>query len=203
MMKIAIFASGNGSNFEAIVRSAKSGYLKSDIGLLVCDNPEAFVLKRAKKLKIKSVLADRKEFADKAAFEDFILESLKKEKIEAIALAGYMRLLSPEFVKKFKNRIINIHPALLPSFKGVDSIKQVFDYGCKVCGVTVHFVDEKVDHGPIILQAVLDIKKGMSLPELEEEIHKLEHKAYPLALKLFCEKRIKVSGRKVIVNNSK
>lgn len=149
---------------------------------------------------IRSVLVEKNCFNDKEGFEDFILRLLTKEKIDLIILAGYMRLLSPGFVKKFKNRILNIHPALLPAFKGVDSIKRAFDYGCRVCGVTVHFVDDQADHGPIILQAAIDIKKGMSLAELEEEVHKIEHKLYPLAVKLFCENRLKVSGRKVVVS---
>ena len=122
---------------------------------------------------------------------------LRNEKIDLIVLAGYMRVLSSYFVKSFENKILNIHPAILPAFGGVDAIKRAYDYGCKLTGVTVHFVDEQVDHGPIILQAPIEIKKDMSLNKLEEEIHKLEHKLYPLAIKLFVNKRLKLRGRHV------
>jgi phosphoribosylglycinamide formyltransferase-1 len=116
-----------------------------------------------------------------------------------IILAGFMRLLSPGFVALYRNKIINIHPAILPSFKGIDSIKKAYEYGCKVAGVTVHFVDEKTDHGPIILQEAVKIKTGMSLSGLERRIHRLEHKLYPLAVKLFVEGELKVRGRRVIL----
>jgi phosphoribosylglycinamide formyltransferase-1 len=198
-MNIAVFASGNGTNFEAIAKAIRRGYIKANLALLVCDNPAAFVIKRAKRLKIKSVLIDRNLFSTKNDFEKEIIRNLRKEKVSLIILAGFMRLLSPGFVALYRNKIINIHPAILPSFKGIDSIKKAYEYGCKVAGVTVHFVDEKTDHGPIILQEAVKIKTGMSLSGLERRIHRLEHKLYPLAVKLFVEGELKVRGRRVIL----
>jgi phosphoribosylglycinamide formyltransferase-1 len=196
-MNIAVFASGRGTNFSAIVRAVKKGIIKANLSLLVCDNPQAKVLAKAKRAGVKAVLVKKEDFATKMEFENKIMEYLEQEKIDLIVLAGFMQLLSPEFVIKYKNRIINIHPALLPSFKGTQGIKDVFDYGAKVTGVTVHFVDEKMDHGPIILQAPVKIEDKDTLESLEGKIHKLEHKLYPQAVKLFVEGKLRIEGRKV------
>ena len=201
MINIAVLASGNGSNFEAIAKAVKSRKLKGvKIKLLITDKKEAFVRKRAAKFKINDVFINPKSYKSRVSFDKAIIKLLKKEKIHLIALAGYMRILSPHFVKAYKNKIINIHPALLPSFKGTDSIKRAYDYGCKITGVTVHFVDENVDHGPIILQEEIKIKKGLSLAKLEAKMHKIEHKLYPEAIKLFAQKKLKISGRHVKVS---
>lgn len=190
MINLAIFASGNGSNFAVIAALIKNRKLNANLKLLVCDNPKAYVLTRAKKLKVRTLISQD---------ENTIVTQLKKEKISLIVLAGYMRLLSKHFVSNFKNKIINIHPALLPAFKGTNSIQRAFDYGAKITGVTIHFVDEKMDHGPIILQQAISIEKRMSLKKLEAKIHQLEHKLYPQAIRLFTQKRLKLSGRKVII----
>jgi phosphoribosylglycinamide formyltransferase 1 len=197
MKSIAIFASGRGSNFQAIADAVRKGIVKANISLLVCDNPSAPVLKKAKAAKIKIFLVGRKDFSSKPDFEAAIIKELKKEKIDLIVLAGFMRILSAGFVRAFRNRIINIHPSLLPSFKGEHGIKDAFDYGVKVTGVTVHFVDEKMDHGPIILQEHVRINKNDSPASLEAKIHRIEHSIYPQAIKLFVEKKLKVLGRKV------
>lgn len=196
-MDIAVLASGNGSNFEALARAAKKGYFKARIKLLITDKKSAFARKRADKFGIKSILINPKDFASRLNFDKKIVETLKKEKINLVVLAGYMRIISPYFVKSFKNKVVNIHPALLPAFKGTESIARAFNYGCKVTGVTVHFVDEKVDHGPIILQEPLTIKKGETLEKLEKRVHKLEHKLLPLAIKLIADKKIKIKKRNV------
>jgi phosphoribosylglycinamide formyltransferase-1 len=194
---IAVFASGNGSNFQAIAEAVKKGRLKGHLRLLVCDNPEAYVLERAKKFRVKTFLIDRCNYSSKKGFEDEIIRNLKAEKIDLIVLAGFMRILSPNFVNHYKNRIINIHPALLPSFKGAHAIKDAFDYGVRVTGVTVHFVDEKMDHGPIILQEALKVGDKDSLESLERKIHQLEHRIYPQALNLLLSGKLKIRGRKV------
>ena len=199
MRNIAVFASGRGTNFQAIADAVKKGIVKADISLLVCDNPSATVLKKAKAEKIKVFLIERRDFASKLDFEAAIIKELKKEKIDLIVLAGFMRILSAEFVRAFRNRIINIHPSLLPSFKGEHGIKDAFDYGVKITGVTVHFVDEKMDHGPIILQEHVRINKNDSPASLEAKIHRIEHSIYPQAIKLFVERRLRVLGRKVKV----
>lgn len=197
MTNIAVLASGRGSNFEALAKAVKKGYIQAKIKLLICDKKEALVRKRAEKFKIKELFLDPKKFKSRLHFDKKLAEILSKEKINLVVLAGYMRILSPYFVRKFKNKILNIHPALLPSFKGTKAIERAFKYGCKVTGVTVHFVDEQVDHGPIILQEAVKIKKGMSLRKLEEIIHAREHKLYPLAVKLFVEKKIRLKKRQV------
>ena len=196
MKNIAVFASGRGTNFSAIAQAVKSGRLKVNLALLVCDNPQAPVLNKAKKLKIKIALVKRKSFFSKKDFEEEIIRSLKEEGIDLVVMAGFMRMLSPDFVKAYKNRIINIHPALLPSFKGAHAIKDAFDYGVKVTGVTAHFVDEEMDHGAIILQKEVEIKETDTLSSLEAKIHKVEHALYPEAVKLITLGKVKLKGRR-------
>ncbi|MBN3038471.1 MAG: phosphoribosylglycinamide formyltransferase [Candidatus Omnitrophica bacterium] len=197
-MNIAVFCSGNGSNFQAIADAVKRGAIReASLALMVCDNPQAFALERAKKEGIKSLLVERKNFGAKAEYEAEIIKSLEQEKIDLICLAGYMRLISPEFAKKYKYRILNIHPALLPAFKGGQGIKDALDYGVKVTGVTVHFVDEEMDHGPIILQRSLYISQEDTEDSLAGQIHEIEHQLYPEAIKLYAQGKLQIEGRKV------
>ncbi len=196
-MNIAVFASGRGSNFAAIIRAVKSGKIKAGLSLLVCDNPAAGAISKARRAGIEVALVKRKDFANKADFEAKIISCLEAKKIELIVLAGFMRILSNEFVMRFKNKIINIHPALLPAFKGAHAIKDAFEHGVKVTGVTVHFVDELIDHGPIILQQALRIEEADTTESLEKKIHKIEHWLYPEAIRLYAEGKLKVSLRKV------
>jgi len=196
-MNIAVFASGRGSNFSAIARAVKKGKIKASLSLLICDTSGAGVLSRAKRAGVKTILVKSDDFTTKRDFENKIIQHLEENKIELVIMAGFMRILSPEFVARFKERILNIHPALLPAFKGAHAIKDAFDYGQKVTGVTVHFVDEKMDHGPIILQAPVVIEENDTLESLEEKTHKLEHKLYPQAISLFVEGRLKIEGRRV------
>ena len=197
MKNIAVFASGNGSNFQAIADAVKKGKIKANLKLLVCDNPGAFVLKRAERAGVKVLLIERKDYLSKKRFEEEIIRNLKAEAVDLIALAGFMRMLSPFIISRYKNRIINIHPALLPSFKGAQAIKDAYDYAVKATGVTVHFVDEEMDHGPIILQEAVKLASGDSLESIEKKIHKIEHKIYPEAIRLFVSGRVKIRGRKV------
>jgi len=197
-MNLAVFASGNGSNFEAIIKEIKKGKLKVNLIILVCDQPEAFVIKRAIRLKVRTVIIDRRDFKSKADFESAILERLKNYKVDFIALAGFMRLLSPRFVKRYNNRIMNIHPSLLPAFKGSCAIKDAYNSKCLSTGVTVHFVDEEVDHGPVILQKELRLDRKQGLEDIEKKIHAIEHRLYPEALRLYIEGRIKIRKGKVI-----
>ncbi len=185
-MNLAIFASGNGSNFSAIVKEVKQGKIKAKLVILVCDKPEAFVIKRALRHKVKVVLVKREDFKNRADFETAIIQMLKAYKIDLIALAGFMRILSPAFVKLYRNRIMNIHPSLLPAFKGSHAIKDAFDCKAGSTGVTVHFVDQEVDHGPVILQRKVKIENRDTLARLEKRIHTIEHKLYPEAIKLLA-----------------
>jgi len=199
MKNIAVFASGRGTNFSAIAQAVKRGDLKVNLALLVCDNPQAAVLSKAKRMKIKIALVKREDFASKNDFEEEIIRSLRENKIDLVVMAGFMRMLSSDFIKAYRDRIINIHPALLPSFKGAQGIKDAFSHGVKITGVTVHFVDEEMDHGPIILQKEIVIRESDTLKSLEARIHKVEHSLYPQAIKLIAQGKIKLEGRKVRV----
>ena len=199
MKNIAVFASGNGSNFQAIVDARTRGTFKARLKLLVCDNPDAYVLKRAVKAKIKAFIVDRRDFLSKKDFEEQIIKKLKSEKIDLIVLAGFMRIVSAHFVKQYRNKILNIHPSLLPAFKGAHAIGDAFISGAKVTGVTVHFVDEMMDHGPIILQEIVKIKETDTKESLEARIHAVEHVVYPKAIKLFLENRLRIRKAKVVL----
>lgn len=196
-MNIAVFASGRGTNFSAIVRVVKKGNISANLSLLVCDNPKAKVIEKAKRAGVQVFLIKRADFASKNDFEDRIIQRLEEAKIDLIVLAGFMRMLSTEFIQRFRLKILNIHPAVLPSFKGTQGIEDAFNYGVKVTGVTVHFVDEEMDHGPIILQQAVKIDESDTLHSLELKIHKIEHKIYPEAIRLFIEGKLKVEGRRV------
>jgi phosphoribosylglycinamide formyltransferase-1 len=200
-MNIAVFASGRGTNFAAIIRAVKKGAIKANLALLVCDQPGAGAIARAKRAGVKVALVKREGFATKKDFEAKIIQHLEENKIDLIVLAGYMRIVGAELLAKYRGRILNIHPALLPSFKGTKGIKDAFDYGVKVTGVTVHFVDEEMDAGPIILQAAVKIEEDDTLASLEKKIHKIEHKIYPEAIRLFVEGRLNLEGRKVKISN--
>ncbi|MDD5432952.1 MAG: phosphoribosylglycinamide formyltransferase [Candidatus Omnitrophica bacterium] len=199
-MNIAVFASGRGSNFQALVNARKKGIFKANLSLLVCDNPQAPVIKKANIAKIKVALVKRGDFLSKKDFEKKIIEHLKENKINLIIMAGFMRMLSADFVKAYSGRIINVHPALLPAFKGATAIKDAFDYGVKVTGVTIHFVDQEMDHGPIILQEEVCVKETDTLESLEEKIHKVEHRLYPEAIRLILKGNLKIKGRKVKIS---
>lgn len=197
-MNIAVFCSGNGTNLQAIINAVKSRKLKSvKIALVVSDNPGAYALARAKKAGIKTLVVERSQFAAKSDFEKQIIGSLKKENVRLVVLAGFMRIIGEDILREYKGKILNIHPALLPSFKGAHGIKDAFDYGVKATGVTVHLVDDKMDHGPIILQEAIPVKGNDTLESLESRIHKVEHKLYYKAIDLLVKGRIKIRGRKI------
>jgi len=189
-VNLAIFASGNGSNFAALVKAVKEKKIKAKLVVLVCDKPEAFVVKRAQIAGVRVVLVRREDFSSRLDFEAVIIQKLKDYRIDLIVLAGFMRLLSPNFVKRYRGRIMNIHPSLLPEFKGAQAIRDAFDSGADSTGVTVHFIDEKVDHGPIILQRKIKIGSKDTLASLEKRIHSLEHKLYPQAINLFISGKL-------------
>ncbi len=196
-MKIAVFVSGNGTNLQALIDSVSKGTLKAEIALVVSDKENAFALKRAKDAGIETFVIDRNKFDSRESFDKEISKALDKRDIKGIILAGFMRILSEYFVRKYKNKIINIHPSLLPLFKGTSAIKDAYDSGAKKTGVTIHFVDEKLDNGPIILQETVEISKDDTKETLEEKIHKVEHKLYPKAIQLFVEGRLKIVEKKV------
>jgi phosphoribosylglycinamide formyltransferase 1 len=187
MKNIAIFASGSGTNFQAIVDAAKNGIVPARVALLVCDKPGAKVIERAERERIPTFVFSPKDYDSKAEFEQAILAELRKREIEFIALAGYMRLIGPTLLDAYEGKIVNIHPSLLPSFPGKDAIGQAYRAGVKVTGVTIHYVDEGMDTGPIIAQRAIAIHEGESLAQLEARIHKVEHELYPAVLKTLLE----------------
>ncbi|MCL2027197.1 MAG: phosphoribosylglycinamide formyltransferase [Bacteroidales bacterium] len=180
--KIAIFASGNGSNFEAIAQACANGRLNAEVVLLICDNPNALVIKRAEKFNIPVFKFEPKTYANKAEYETEIVQILKKQTIDLICLAGYMRLVSEVLLNEYEGKIINIHPSLLPTFKGLNAIEQAYHSGVKITGVTTHFVDKTIDGGKIIDQVSVAID-NCELQELEEKIHAVEHELYIQTIK--------------------
>lgn len=176
--KIAIFASGNGSNFEALAHACHTGDIDANVVALVCDKPDAYVIQRAKKYPhIDVIVIDPKEYKTKSAYEEAIVNRLSIHQINLICLAGYMRICGPVLLSHYRERIINIHPSLLPAFKGAHAIRDAFKYGVKVYGVTIHQVDESLDGGRIIAQTPV-IYEGSDIDQLEEMIHRAEHQLY-------------------------
>jgi len=198
-MKFAVFVSGNGTNLQAIIDAVNKGTIKAELALVFSDRHKAYALKRAKAAKIPTLCLARKDYSTPQSYERDIVIQLKELDIDFIVFAGFMKVLSPFFIKTYPNKILNVHPALLPAFKGARGIKDTFTYGTKVAGVTIHFVDEKMDHGPIIMQEAFKVSEKETLESLEERIHKVEHKIYPKAIALFVDGRLKVSGRQVKV----
>ena len=195
--RVAIFVSGSGTNMENIAKRAQSGELNCDIALVVCDNPKAFALIRAKKLGLNTFVIERKNYLSKSEFEAQIDKKLGETGIEAIFLAGYMRILGPEFVRKWAGKILNIHPSLLPKFPGTCAIKDAFEAKENRTGVTVHFVDEGVDSGPVILQRPVSIQANDTFDTLEARVHETEYQIYPEAIQLFLEGKITLQNNKV------
>jgi phosphoribosylglycinamide formyltransferase 1 len=196
-IKIAVFVSGSGTNLQSIIDKTESGWLPADIACVISDREKAFGLERARKHGIPAYFVDRKLHALREEHEKAILAILEKHGVELIILAGYMRLLTSHFIGRYRNRIINIHPALLPSFPGTDGYGDAWRYGVKISGCTVHFVDEGCDTGPIILQGVNPIEEGDTLESFRERGLKIEHQVLPEAIRLYCEGRLSVEGRRV------
>ena len=204
MINLAILISGRGSNMEAILRSIKKKKIPVTPAIVISNKPDAKGLKVAQKLGVKTAIVDSTGLKGGSWEYDQKLASVLKEnnvtpKNGLVCLAGFMRIMSPEFIKLYSGRILNIHPALLPAFPGLHSQRQAVEYGIKYSGCTVHFVDEGVDTGPIILQAVVKVKDSDTEESLSKRILKQEHRIYPKAVRLFAQGRIKTKGRKVVL----
>ncbi|MGM9969204.1 MAG: phosphoribosylglycinamide formyltransferase [Anaeroplasma sp.] len=179
MKRIAIFASGSGTNFEALVEACNSGLIDAKVVLMVCDRKKAYVIERAKKYNVPSFVFSAKDYSSKEEYEELLVEKLEEYKVDLICLAGYMRICGYVLLRKYEGKIINIHPALLPAFKGAHGIEDAYNYGVKVFGVTIHYVDSGMDSGKIIAQRAFEYTEGDSLAEVEEKIHAIEHELYP------------------------
>jgi phosphoribosylglycinamide formyltransferase-1 len=199
LLKLAVLVSGRGSNLQSIIDKIESGILKSkaQIALVISNNPQAYSLERAQKHGIETLVVDAAKFKDKTQYEAQIISAVKQKSVDLICLAGYMKLLSPEFVRAFPHKIINIHPALLPAFPGLHVQKKALDYGVKFSGCTVHFVDEGCDTGPIIIQAVVPVMDDDTEETLSARILEQEHKIYPEAIRLIAEEKIEFNGRRM------
>lgn len=197
-MNIAVLVSGNGSNLQAISEADKKNELSGGkIMLVISDNPQAFALERAKKSGIKTAVLEKREFRTREEYDSALIKTLKEFNIELVVLAGFMRILTERFIDEYKNRVLNIHPALLPSFKGANGIKDALKSGVKITGVTVHFVEKEIDSGPVILQRSVPIEAKDTLSSLEEKIHAAEHELYPEVIRLFVEGRLKIENKVV------
>ncbi|MDO4177577.1 MAG: phosphoribosylglycinamide formyltransferase [Phascolarctobacterium sp.] len=197
MRKIGVLVSGRGSNLQAIMDRIQDNYLPLEIAVVISDKADAFALERASMAGIKNIAIPRKDYASKEDFEAKITAELKAAGCELVVLAGFMRILSADFVNTWEHKIINIHPAILPSFPGLHGQKQALDYGVKVAGCTVHFVDAGTDSGPIILQKVVPVMDDDTEDSLSDRILVQEHIAMPEALKLWAENKLEIVGRKV------
>lgn len=195
--KIGVLVSGRGSNLQAIIDSIAAGSLPLEISVVISDIPGAYALERAQKAGLQSVTVDRRSCASKEEFEAQIDAALAAAGCELVVLAGFMRILSAAFVEKWHHKIINIHPALLPSFPGLHGQRQAVEYGVKFSGCTVHFVDAGTDSGPIILQKVVPVLDDDTEDTLAERILTEEHKALPEALRLWAAGRLQIEGRRV------
>lgn len=199
-MKIGVLASGSGTNLQTIIDAAVEKRLAATVAVVVSDTPGARALERADHAGIPARLFERTTFDSRRQFEEAIVAALREQGVELVCLAGYMRIVGPTMREAFPNRIINIHPALLPAFPGLAAQRQAFDYGVKIAGCTVHFVDGQVDHGPIIAQRAVPVVEDDTPESLQQRILAEEHRLYPEAIQLIAEGRVTIEGRRVHIH---
>jgi len=196
-LRFGILISGSGSNLQAILDACDTGAIAGEVAVVISDKRDAYGLERARKAEVAAVHIDPKAFADRVAYDHAVRMALDEHDVDYVVMAGYMKLLGAEVLGAYPMRVVNIHPALLPSFPGAHGIRDAFDHGVKVTGVTVHFADEQFDQGPIIAQSCVPIAGGDTIEELESRIHAVEHVLYPQTLAAIAEDRVIVEGRKV------
>ena len=199
-VSIGVLISGGGTNLQSIIDAIEAQQLDAKIELVLSNKADAFGLARAKQHNIPTEVLDHKSYASREAYDQAVVDSLHARGVELVVLAGFMRLLSPVFIKAYSNRIMNIHPALLPSFSGLHGQKKAVEHGVRCAGCTVHFVNEECDEGPIIIQAVVPVFPDDSEETLSARILKQEHRIYPRAIQLYAENRLHVVGRTVVVD---
>jgi len=198
---IGVLVSGSGSNLQSIIDHIEGGTLDAEIKVVLSNNPDAYALERCRKHKISSVVIDHRRFDCRENYDRRAIAILESSGVELVVMAGFMRILSPEFFKAFPQRIINIHPALLPAFPGMHVQQKAVEYGVKFAGCTVHFADEGIDTGPIIIQSVVPVYEEDTADTLSTRILKEEHRIYPQAIQFYAEGRIVIEGRKVLIRN--
>jgi len=206
-LRVAVLASGRGSNLQAVIDAIEAGWVQAQIVVVISNKKNAVALERARKHGLKDLFVDPKPFAgrpdSREAYDQSLLEILQQHEVELVLLAGYMKIVTAVLVNAYANRMMNIHPSLLPSFPGLDVQKKAIDWGCRLAGCTVHVVTEGVDEGPIIIQAAVPILDGDTPDTLAARILVQEHKIYPRAVQLFAEGRLKVEGRRVFIDDAK
>jgi phosphoribosylglycinamide formyltransferase-1 len=195
--RVGILISGRGSNMVALLEAMRDGRIPARPAVVVANDAAAPGLARAADLGVSTEVVSHKDLRPRAEHERAVLEVLRRHDVDLVCLAGYMRMLSAEFVALFRNRVLNVHPALLPAFPGLDAQKQALEHGAKVSGCTVHFVDEQCDHGPIVLQAAVAVLESDTVESLSARILEQEHRIYPEAVRLYCQNRLRVEGRRV------
>ncbi|MEQ8160414.1 MAG: phosphoribosylglycinamide formyltransferase [Smithellaceae bacterium] len=200
-LKLGVLISGSGSNLQSIIDNIEKGALQATIKIVVCNKPDAMGITRAQKHGLPVAILKHKDFKTREDFDAELIRILKKSEVDLVALAGFMRILTPSFLKAFPQKVINIHPALLPSFPGTSGQKDAFEYGVKFSGCTVHFVDEGVDSGPIIIQSVVPVFQSDTKETLAARILKEEHRIYPRAIQFFAEGKIEIAGRRVRIKD--
>ena len=198
--RLGILISGSGTNLQAIIDRSESGDLHAEVVCVISNKAEAFGLERARKHGIAAIHLDHRSYSGRGEYDAALVTTLQELHVDLVILAGFMRIVTPVLLDAFPNRVMNIHPALLPSFPGLDAQKQALDYGAKLSGCTVHFVDAGTDTGPIILQSAVPVLEDDTVASLSERIHHEEHKLYPAAIQLFAEGRLKVEGRRVLIS---
>ncbi len=201
-MNIVALISGRGSNLKAILEGIKKGTIKAKVSLVVSNRKDAKGLEIARSFGIKTLFLNPKDFPDRLSYDKKLAQIISKENPDLIVLAGFMRILSPEFIETFEGKIINIHPSLIPAFQGLNAQKQAVEFGARFSGCTVHFVTKELDNGPIIIQAVVPVLPEDTEESLSERILRYEHRIYPQAIKWLSEGRVEVKGRQVIVKNA-
>jgi phosphoribosylglycinamide formyltransferase-1 len=201
-LRVGVLASGRGSNFEAILRAVEASRLPVTVAVLVSDRAGARALDIAREHGVEALVIDPREQPDREAHDKAVVAALAERRVGLVCLAGYMRLLGPLFVRRFAGRILNIHPALLPAFPGLHAQRQALEHGVKVSGATVHFVDEGVDTGPIVLQAAVPVREDDTEETLSARILAEEHRIYPEAIRLFAEGRLEIRGRRIVIQEA-
>lgn len=206
-LRVAVLASGRGSNLQSVIDAIEAGQVQAQIVAVISNKKDAVALERARKHGLMDLFVDPKPFAgrpdSREAYDRSLLEILQQHEVELVLLAGYMKIVTAVLVNAYANRMMNIHPSLLPSFPGLDVQKKAIDWGCKLAGCTVHFVTEGVDEGPIIIQAAVPILDDDTPETLAARILVQEHKIYPRAVQLFAEGRLRVDGRRVFIDDAK
>ena len=201
-LALGVLASGTGSNFDAIANACESGEVSAEIRVLVCNRSGAAVLAKATAHGIETVVVPHADYADRGSFDKVVADTLTRYGVELVVMAGFDRVVTGTLLSRFPQRVVNIHPSLLPAFRGMNAQRQAFEYGARIAGATVHLVDEAVDHGPILVQAAVPILPGDDAETVRLRILAQEHRIYPQAIQLFAEGRVRIEGRRALITGA-